>query len=154
MHPLHEQTQQGLNEKPQAFIHTHQPTNKCTENNHRNKEITTFETFLSVCWRCNTLPYTHIPSVVFKIQYKLFGMWDNGDGIFRKTCSKWLGKLMKHDSRGDFLSTSQWRQNELTCLSIAPQSVRNITPRNVFYAVCFAYRKTIEITLRIFFFFQ
>lgn len=58
MHHLPEQTKQGLNEKPQPFTHTHQPTNKCTENNHRNKELATLEAFLSAFQRCGALPYT------------------------------------------------------------------------------------------------
>lgn len=43
---------------------------------------------------------------------------------------------MKHSSHGDLLSASPQRQNKLTCLSLVPQSVQNITPKNVFiYAV-------------------
>lgn len=58
MHHLPEQTKVVLNEKPQAFIHTHQHTNQCTENNHRNKELATLETFLSAFQRRGVLPYT------------------------------------------------------------------------------------------------
>lgn len=83
MHHHPEQTKQGLNEKPQAFIRTHQHTNKCTENNHRNKELTILETFLSAFQRCGLTPV-----VVFKAQYKSFGVWDNRESIFRNICSK------------------------------------------------------------------
>lgn len=60
-HP-HEQTQQGLNGKAQAFIHYHLPTYKHTENNPRNKELATLETFR----RHSTLTcaYTHTLSVL------------------------------------------------------------------------------------------
>lgn len=38
---------------------------------------------------------------------------------------------MEHNSHGDFLSTSQQTQNELTHLSTEPQH-QNAIPRNVF----------------------
>lgn len=74
MHRLCEQTQQGLNEKPQAFIHSHLLTYKCTENNHRNKELATRETSPSAFRRCSVLSYTRTPPLVFKTLYKLFGV--------------------------------------------------------------------------------
>lgn len=58
MHHLPEQTKQGLKEKPQVFIDIHQHTNKCTDSNHKNKELATHETFLSAFQRCGVLLYT------------------------------------------------------------------------------------------------
>lgn len=53
-----------------------------------------------------------------------------GTTTFRRRRLKWLGKLMEHNSHGDFLSTSQQTQNELTHLSTEPQH-QNTIPRNV-----------------------